>query len=177
MTAVAEAKFDAVRDQRLAAATARLVTGDTLVVGPTGIVGKPTDDEHTRSLLRSYSSESITVVTALCAGVADRQTLVTTTNVGIVALTEPMIDDYIALDVASDKAGALELQGGASGFISHVDGCWTNVLGMPLCATAALLGLLPAPVKCHSRHGEPCREWAPALANQPQLSDDRQING
>ena len=64
-----------------------------------------------------------------------------TTTVTLRELTSDEIEAYVATDVGLDKAGGLALQSEAMSFIDAVDGCWANVLGLPLCAVARLLGL------------------------------------
>ena len=64
---------------------------------------------------------------------------VVTTGLSMLRLDPTQVAGYVATGVAGDKAGGLELQGRARSFISEVRGCWSNVVGLPLCATARLL--------------------------------------
>jgi septum formation protein len=57
------------------------------------------------------------------------------------------IEAYLATDEPYDKAGAYAIQGAGSRLVAHVDGCYTNVVGLPLSTTRRLLarwGLLEA---------------------------------
>ena len=61
------------------------------------------------------------------------------------------IADYVATGSGMDKAGGLALQAEAGSFIDRVDGCWANVLGLPLCAVSGLLDRRPADRRAENR--------------------------
>ena len=61
-----------------------------------------------------------------------------------IAVNDEDIAEYVATTAGFDKAGGLALQAEAGGFIDRTEGCWSNVLGLPVCAVAALLDLDPA---------------------------------
>ncbi len=137
------AKFDAFAAQHVALLGRRLLTADTLVAGAGSVLGKPASAADAESTLAALSGEELTIASAVCCGEvggqANRRTVITT--VQLRPLDEAEIRDYVATGAAADKAGALELQGRAASFIASMDGCWSNVVGLPLCATAELLGL------------------------------------
>ena len=54
------------------------------------------------------------------------------TRVKIARLSDKEIDDYIATGEPMDKAGAFALQGRGAVFIEKIDGCYSNVIGLPL---------------------------------------------
>jgi septum formation protein len=127
-------------------ADAAVLTADTLVAADGQVLGKPRDRSDARRMLQLCSGRPLVVVTALSSGRAHEAptTRVVETTVHIAPLSDEVIDEYLATDVALDKAGALELQGAAAGFIERLDGCWSNVVGLPVCAVAELLDLEPA---------------------------------
>ena len=63
------------------------------------------------------------------------------TRLRLRSLDPAEVDAYVATGAAADKAAGLEVQGRARDFVAAIDGCWTNVVGLPLCATARLLGV------------------------------------
>lgn len=137
------AKFDAFAAQHGALHGRRLLTADTLVAGAGSVLGKPTSAADAEATLASLSGEELTIASSVCCGevggLANRRTVITT--VQLRPLDRDEIRVYVATGAAEDKAGALELQGRAASFIASMDGCWSNVVGLPLCATAELLGL------------------------------------
>ena len=137
------AKYNAFATQHAALHGRRLLTADTLVAGAGSVLGKPTSAADAESTLARLSGEELTIASAVCCGEVggqpNRRTVVTTVQLRPLSADE--IRDYVATGAAADKAGALELQGRAASFIASMDGCWSNVVGLPLCATAELLDL------------------------------------
>ncbi len=106
---------------------------DTVVVLVDRVLEKPADSAAAREMLRSLSGRTHVVVTGIClrhagGALCDREL----TRVHFVALTDPEIDEYIASGEPMDKAGAYAIQGLASKFIDRIEGCYFNVMGLPL---------------------------------------------
>lgn len=136
---IAQAKFAAFPvDPRQPA----LLTADTLVACDDTILGKPASEQHLRDMLGHMSGRPVTVVSAVCVGRRGEEPLteVVSTAVVLRELASREIERYVATGVGMDKAAGLALQAQAKPFISAVDGCWSNVVGLPLCAATRLLG-------------------------------------
>ena len=115
---------------------------DTLVVLDGELLGKPADDEDARRMLGRLSGHAHDVVTGLAlvdAGTGAIQRSAATSTVRMRALSGEEIAAYVATGEPRDKAGAYAIQGLGSGLIATLEGCFTNVVGLPLCETTTLL--------------------------------------
>ena len=112
----------------------RLVLGaDTIVVVRGQVLGKPGDRKDARRMLRLLSGRSHQVTTAVClAGPGFEDARSETTRVTMRRLSEREIRDYVASGEPMDKAGAYAIQGLASRFVSRIEGCYFNVVGLPV---------------------------------------------
>jgi septum formation protein len=130
----------AAADKALAvAATAppdALVLGaDTIVVAGGEVLGKPTDAADAVRMLRALSGTTHRVITGVClVSAPDRIEAVraATTLVTFRRLDEKEIADYVASGEPFDKAGAYGIQGLASKFVTRLEGCYFNVVGLPV---------------------------------------------
>jgi septum formation protein len=132
-----------------ARAVARLRPGDfvlgadTVVVVAGEVLGKPADAADAARMLRSLSGRSHEVITGVCligpqvtgdrqpaAGFEDVRSEATTVH--FQPLTEQDIAFYVAHGEPMDKAGAYAIQGIASRWIPRIDGCYFNVVGLPV---------------------------------------------
>lgn len=106
---------------------------DTTVVVGGEMLGKPADADDARRMLRLLSGRRHEVLTGVCIkrGV-DVVTDWAATQVWFVPMTDREIDDYVASGEPMDKAGAYAIQGLASKFIEKIDGCYFNVVGLPV---------------------------------------------
>lgn len=117
---------------------------DSIVVLDRHILGKPHDAADARRMLSSLSGRQHAVLTGLAVLQQARQVVyceVVKTLVRFRPLSEAMIAQYIATGEPMDKAGAYAIQGAAAAFVAAREGCYTNVIGLPLRRTAALLHL------------------------------------
>lgn len=127
--------------KRLAEAKARavwrdgeLVLGaDTVVVIDKTILGKPADEDEARRMLRLLSGRTHRVLTgiALFDGTVVRAD-VEETMVHFRDLDDLEIADYAATGEPLDKAGAYGIQGAASKFVPCIEGCYFNIVGLPI---------------------------------------------
>ena len=112
-----------------------LLTADTLVISRGIPLGKPADEEHAKRMLRSLSGCCHQVITGVCLrDFAGRErSFSVSTNVEFARLKESEIDFYVQKYKPFDKAGAYGIQEwiGAVG-IRGIDGCYYNVMGLPV---------------------------------------------
>ncbi len=117
-----------------------VVAADTIVVLDGEILGKPVDDVVAAATLRRLSGRTHEVLTAVAVRTSlASATRVVTTRVEIVDLDQAMIDWYVATGEPLDKAGSYAIQGAGGGFVVRVDGSASNVVGLPLAETLAML--------------------------------------
>jgi septum formation protein len=114
---------------------------DTLVVIDGEALGKPDDPEHAVTLLSRLVGRRHVVVTAvaLVAGKEPARTCAVESGVVMRDADEAEIRAYVAGGEPLDKAGAYAAQGEGRRFIQHIEGSETNVIGLPMEETLALL--------------------------------------
>ncbi len=115
---------------------------DTIVTMDNRILGKPKDAADAAAMLSSLSGRVHTVMTSLAVlqhGRAYMAVDTVNTLVHFRHLSESDITGYIATGEPFDKAGAYAIQGHASVFVDRYEGCYTNVVGLPVQRTAAML--------------------------------------
>ncbi|HEV2182391.1 MAG TPA: Maf family protein [Candidatus Acidoferrales bacterium] len=117
-----------------------IIAADTVVVIDNEILGKPSSAANARDMLHRLSGKTHEVYTGLSVlrGNASR-TVVEMTRVTFVTLSKQEIEDYIATGEPFDKAGAYAIQGQGGNFISRIEGCYLNVMGLPLARLYAIL--------------------------------------
>jgi septum formation protein len=114
-----------------------LVLGaDTIVVAVGGeLLGKPRDEEDARRMLRLLAGATHRVITGVCLVRAPREIVALQREITAVTfrnLDEEEIQGYLATDEPFDKAGAYGIQGLASRFVTRVEGCYFNIVGLPV---------------------------------------------
>lgn len=114
---------------------------DTVVTVDGLVLGKPRDARDGARLLRLLSGRAHRVLTgvALIAPDGAARSLVETATVTMRPYTDVAIAAYLATDEPWDKAGAYAVQGAGGALVAAVAGCYTTVVGLPLCRVAALL--------------------------------------
>jgi septum formation protein len=141
---LAEEKAQAIWNLRLPADIADdplIVLGaDTCVVSEGQILGKPVDTADARRMLELLSGRTHTVLTGIAA-VTRHKTVraVEITHVTFNVLKNTEISQYIATGEPLDKAGAYAIQGYAARWIPRIEGCYFNVVGLPIARTVDLL--------------------------------------
>lgn len=112
-----------------------IIAADTEVALEGRIFGKPRSSDDARRMLEKLSGRThsvVTGVTLIRLPDAERRAFVETTHVQFGALSPDEITRYLATAEPHDKAGAYAIQGYAGRFIPRIDGCYFNVVGLPL---------------------------------------------
>jgi septum formation protein len=113
---------------------------DTVVVRDGDLLGKPADDAHAARMLRSLSGRTHEVVTGVAAQRGSRVVRDhVTTRVTFRRLSDAELAWYLATGEPTGKAGGYGLQGAGAVLVERIEGSDTNVVGLPLPATVALL--------------------------------------
>ena len=155
------------------ARSALILGADTAVAIDNAILGKPVDQAHAARMLKLLRGRPHRVVSGIAlidAAAGKRSTAARATVVHMRPYTDAEIDAYIASGEPYDKAGAYAAQDTAFNPASRIDGCYFNVIGLPLCDVLRLLADfgVPARIKPDWRipDGCPdCAQWtAPTLA-------------
>jgi septum formation protein len=106
---------------------------DTVVVIDDQVLEKPLDTADAMRMLALLSGREHEVITGICLRTESRKIVDTaTTRVHFVQLTREEIETYAASGEPMDKAGAYAIQGLASKFIDRIEGCYFNVVGLPV---------------------------------------------
>ncbi|MBM3785668.1 MAG: septum formation inhibitor Maf [Acidobacteria bacterium] len=110
-----------------------VLAADTTVVVDNQILGKPDGDADAARMLRLLSGRSHEVVTGICLR-RGMQLIIdaAVTEVVFSPLSDEQIRDYISTGEPQDKAGAYGIQGLAARYIERIDGCYFNVVGLPV---------------------------------------------
>ena len=101
-------------------------------------LGKPRDADDAARMLRLLSGRSHYVVTGVCLmwsglnGKWQSEDAAEITTVQMIKTSEDEIRDYVAAGEPMDKAGAYAIQGIASRWIPRIEGCYFNVVGLPV---------------------------------------------
>jgi septum formation protein len=113
---------------------------DTCVVCDGQILGKPADAADARRMLELLRGRTHAVLTGIAAVTGKKVVRdVEVTQVTFNPLDDAEIAQYILSGEPMDKAGAYAIQGYAARWIPRIEGCYFNVMGLPIARTIALL--------------------------------------
>lgn len=128
------------RMRRLGLPTAPVLCADTTVACGRQILGKPVDAADALRILQGLSGTTHRVLTCVAVGTPRRQqqTLQVST-VRMAAVPLPRLRSYVRSGEPMGKAGAYAIQGAAAGFIEHISGSHSGIMGLPLFETALIL--------------------------------------
>jgi septum formation protein len=121
---------------------ALVMAADTLVVLDDWVMGKPPDAASAREMLLALRDREHRVVTGLAVarpGAARPDAQTVETRVWMRHYADREITDYIARGEPFDKAGAYAIQDDVFRPVEEIDGCYANVMGLPLCHLAVAL--------------------------------------
>jgi septum formation protein len=113
---------------------------DTTVTLDSHILGKPEDAADAARMLRLLSGRTHRVITGVAVVTAEAvEVAAEVTAVRFLALSDEEIAAYIATGEPMDKAGAYAIQGRAARWIPRIEGCYFNVVGLPLALVSTML--------------------------------------
>jgi septum formation protein len=119
-----------------------VLAADTVVAFAGQSMGKPQDDDEACEMLAKLSGQTHVVHTAVIAIGRTVLSDLVSTRVRFRDLNASEIKRYVARGESQDKAGAYGIQGEGGALIAHVEGSYTNVVGLPLVETLRILNLL-----------------------------------
>jgi septum formation protein len=113
---------------------------DTTVTLDNMILGKPADAADAARMLRLLSGRTHRVMTGVAVVTAESvEVAAEVTAVRFLTLSDAEIADYVASGEPMDKAGAYAIQGRAARWIPRIEGCYFNVVGLPLALVSSML--------------------------------------
>ncbi len=118
---------------------ALIIAADTVVAlesapGETAILGKPQDPEDAARMLRLLRNRAHLVYSGLATCLGDHEIVqVVRTTVWMRDYSDAEIEAYVATGDPLDKAAAYAIQHAAFHPVARIDGCYANVMGLPLC--------------------------------------------
>ena len=122
-----------------------VIGADTIVEMDDEIFGKPRDAAHAAEMLGALSGRTHQVLSGIfllrTADYATRSAI-ESTSVTFATLDRAEIENYVATGEPLDKAGAYAIQGHAGRYITKIEGCYFNVVGLPLARLYLMLGEL-----------------------------------
>ncbi|RIX50541.1 septum formation protein Maf [Paenibacillus nanensis] len=119
-----------------------IIAADTIVALDGEILGKPASDSEAEEMLRKLSGRTHEVYTGVvCLSARSEKTIVQhrRTSVQMRELSDKRIARYVATGEPRDKAGAYGIQGFGGALVEGIEGCFFNVVGLPLALLSDML--------------------------------------
>jgi len=135
-------KLDAAvaRLKRRGLPVAPLLCSDTTVALGRTILGKPADAQDAVRMLSALAGTRHRVLTAVAVQQRRKRVqALSASHVDFAPMSTAQIKAYVASGEPMGKAGAYAVQGRAAGFISHIRGSYSGIMGLPMFETAELL--------------------------------------
>ena len=128
-----EAVRDALRDQGIDLHDTLILAADTVVANDRTILGKPVDRDDAIRMLTELSGRDHAVYSGIALTLGDQtETASERTAVHVAPLTDEQIRRYVATGEPDDKAGSYAMQGLFAPYITGIEGCYFNVVGLPV---------------------------------------------
>ena len=137
-----------------------ILSADTIVDLDGEVLGKPIDDADARRILRLMREKTHRVHTALSLHIGEKDEIrrdVCLSHVTMRDYTDEQIDEYISRGTYRDKAGGYAIQDDRFRPVAHIEGCYTNVMGLPLCQVYCLL--TEAGLSVDAKIGDLCQRY------------------
>ena len=147
--AVAVLALDKARAVAARAGAGVVLGADTIVVIDGEALGKPTDSDDARAMLRRLRGREHEVITGIAvvnAGTGHAEATSVVSRVRMLDYDEAAIEAYVATGEPLDKAGAYAIQGQGGALVAGYEGSFSNVVGLPLEETARVLASFGVPV-------------------------------
>ena len=114
---------------------------DTVVACDGEVMGKPVDAADATRMLLRLSGRTHQVVTGVAVvwGEGSAEVAAELTHVTVRTISPQEVSEYVAGGEPMDKAGAYAIQGYAGRWIPRINGCYFNVIGLPLALVTSLL--------------------------------------
>ncbi|MDR1160294.1 MAG: Maf family protein [Syntrophomonadaceae bacterium] len=128
---ISKAKAEAVAEKE----TGIIIAADTIVQCQDEIMGKPKNESEAYQQLRKLSGREHVVLTGLCVfdeKKDEAEVQCETSKVFFRKLSDEEINFYISTGEPLDKAGSYGIQGRGALFVNRVEGCYYNIVGLPL---------------------------------------------
>jgi septum formation protein len=112
-----------------------VIGADTIVVLNNEVIGKPRDKHDAKRILKKLSGRKHLVITGIAVIDARRKKAIVDfekTEVKFRKISNNEIEKYLKKERVTDKAGAYAIQGKACAFIERINGCYYNVVGLPV---------------------------------------------
>ncbi len=111
-----------------------IIASDTVVAIDGKILGKPVSEQNAAEMLRMLSGRTHSVYTGVCVidERGEQYCFAEETTVEFWELSEQLISDYVASSEPMDKAGAYGIQGRGALLVKRINGCYYNVMGLPV---------------------------------------------
>lgn len=128
--------------QKQDASSSLIIGADTIVVLDGDVLGKPVDDDEAAAMLgrlQGRAHEVYTGITCVLSSNGEALTAHRMTRVSMKSLSEDQIARYVATGEPRDKAGSYGIQGLGATIVERIDGCYFNVVGLPLSLLSSML--------------------------------------
>ena len=119
---------------------APILCADTTVALGSDILGKPQDRQHAQDMLRALSGKTHAVYTAIAAGTPlEERHAISVSQVRFATWSDAELNGYLDTGEWDGKAGAYAIQGRAAAHITHIEGSYSGIMGLPVYETTELL--------------------------------------